>query len=265
LDNSKVYIISECGVNHNGLYEEAVELIYESYCAGADAVKFQAWGEGHFPDIEHLRLSDNDLINLKSYAEGLGLDWFCTPFDFWSIDFLAELGMTTWKIPSGKLNNEEYSKAIFDKNPEIIIASTGMQLQSDILDFEYRVMGYGYFQAGTFFLLECNTEYPTPYDNVRLPNFLDDYCDFDGLSDHTSGIEIPIAAVARGARIIEKHITMDRYADGPDHKASIEPDRFKIMVTMIRNVEKALKNTAKEPTEAELKVKDKILSVMESN
>jgi N,N'-diacetyllegionaminate synthase len=269
LDNKKTYIIAEIGVNHDSNYETAIELTYEAYMAGADAVKFQAWGEDHFPAIEHLRLPDGDLYNLQIYAESLGLDWFCTPFDFWSIDFLAELGMTTWKIPSGKLTNEKYLDFVLKKNPEIIIASTGMQLESDITKFEHQIARWGYFQAGDYFLLECNTEYPTPYSNVRLPIFNDDpsWNDviFQGLSDHTSGIEIPIAAVARGAKIIEKHITMDRDADGPDHKASIEPDQFKMMVTMIRNVEKALKNTSKEPTDAELAVKDEILSVMESN
>jgi len=265
LDNSKVYIIAECGVNHNSNYEEAIELTYEAYCAGADAVKFQAWGEDHFPEIEHLRLPDGDLYNLQIYAESLGLDWFCTPFDFWSIDFLAELGMTTWKIPSGKLTNEKYIEAIISKKPKDIIFSTGMAELEEISNFWDRLDIYKLGYETSVYQLECNTEYPTPFENVRLPSFLCDFCYFDGLSDHTSGIEIPIAAVARGARIIEKHITMDRYADGPDHKASIEPDQFKMMVTMIRNVEKALKNTSKEPTDAELAVKDEILSVMESN
>ena len=269
MDNKKTYIIAEIGVNHDSNYETAIELTYEAYMAGADAVKFQAWGEDHFPAIEHLRLPDGDLYNLQIYAESLGLDWFCTPFDFWSIDFLAELGMTIWKIPSGKLTNREYLDRVMSKHPVKIVASTGMSMFYEIYQFINIMIFNERLYGLDFFTLECNTEYPTPYCNVRLPIFNDDpsWNDviFQGLSDHTSGIEIPIAAVARGAKIIEKHITMDRDADGPDHKASIEPDQFKMMVTMIRNVEKALKNTSKEPTDAELAVKDEILSVMESN
>ena len=259
-----VYIIAEVGVNHNGDIRLAKQMIDAAKDAGVDAVKFQTFiaenlvsscaekadyqkettgsDESQLDMIKKLELSFDDFAELKSYCASRNLDFMSTPFDFESIDFLAELGQEIFKIPSGEITNLPYLLEI-GKLKQKVILSTGMSTLSEIAD-ALKILK----DAGTaeITLLHCNTAYPTPYEDVNLNamHTLKDVFNIPvGYSDHTPGIEVPVAAVAKGAVVIEKHFTLDKNMEGPDHKASLEPDELKQIVTAIRNIEKALGRT----------------------
>lgn len=268
-----VYIIAEVGVNHNGDIRLAKQMIDAAKDAGVDAVKFQTFiaenlvsscaekadyqkettgsDESQLDMIKKLELSFDDFAELKSYCASRNLDFMSTPFDFESIDFLAELGQEIFKIPSGEITNLPYLLEI-GKLKQKVILSTGMSTLSEIADALEILKDAG---TAEITLLHCNTAYPTPYEDVNLNAMqtLKDVFNLPvGYSDHTPGIEVPVAAVAKGAVVIEKHFTLDKNMEGPDHKASLEPDELKQMVTAIRNIEKALGSSEKEPTESEI-------------
>ncbi|OGU78035.1 MAG: N-acetylneuraminate synthase [Stygiobacter sp. RIFOXYC12_FULL_38_8] len=272
------FIIAEAGVNHNGNIELAFKLIDAAKNAGADAVKFQTFkantlvskkaekadyqkqttslDESQYEMIKKLELSLKDHHNLIAYCKQKGIQFLSSPFDLESIDLLNELGLDVFKIPSGEIVNLPYLRKLGKLNKNVIL-STGM---SDLGEIEDAIDVL--FENGTdkekITILQCNTEYPTPYKDVNLKAMLTIKNAFDvkvGYSDHTKGIEVPIAAVVLGAEVIEKHFTLDRNMEGPDHKASLEPDELKLMVQSIRNIEKALGSGIKKPSPSELKNK----------
>jgi len=204
--------------------------------------------------VKKLELSFDDFVELKNYCDKVGIMFISTPFDFESIDFLNSIGMEILKVPSGEITNLPYLEKIGRLNKKVIL-STGMADLGEIEDALDILI-----QSGTkkenITVLHCNTEYPTPYEDVNLRAMLTIKEAFKvnvGYSDHTLGIEIPIAAVALGATVIEKHFTLDKNMPGPDHKASLEPKDLKEMITAIRNLEKALGDGIKKPSSSELK------------
>ncbi|MCX8059009.1 MAG: N-acetylneuraminate synthase [Spirochaetes bacterium] len=272
----KVIVIAEIGVNHNGDIRLAKRLIDEAVNCGADYVKFQTFiseeeitnyatlAEYQKKNLESyknqlemakkLELSFSEFIELKNYCELKNIKFLSSAFDIKSIEFLDKLGLDTFKIPSGEINNYPYLAKIgrFNKN---IILSTGMSDLGEIED-AIDVLTSSGTQREKIILMHCNTEYPTPYEDVNLKAMLtirDAFKVKVGYSDHTLGIEIPIAAVALGAEVIEKHFTLDKNLPGPDHKASLEPDELRLMIKCIRNVEAALGDGIKKPTKSELK------------
>lgn len=274
MNNNKSLIIAEAGVNHNGSFELAKQLVDKAVWAGADCIKFQTFNsknlvsaqapkaeyqkkttdsnESQFDMLKKLELSHEQFTELKEYCNQNGIMFLSTPFDLESIHFLAELGVKTWKVPSGEITNYPLLRAI-GKRKESVIMSTGMCTLEDV---HAAVKVLNEFGTIDITLLHCTTEYPAPYDSVNLKAMLTLQKEFGckvGYSDHTNGIEIPVAAVAMGATVIEKHFTLDKNMEGPDHKASLEPDELKQMVQSIRNVESALGNGVKEPSDAEKK------------
>lgn len=276
--SKKCFIIAEAGVNHNGEIKKAYELIDAALDAKVDAVKFQTFQADSlvnksakmaeyqmnnlgYSDSQHqmlrkLELPISVLYELKEYAEKKGLLWFSTAFDVQSIDFLEEMDISVWKIPSGEITNLPYLQKIAKINKPIIL-STGMANLAEI-EAALQVFLDAGRQRSEICILHCNTEYPTPWQDVNLrampvlgSTFGTDY----GYSDHTNGVEVPIAAVAMGAKVIEKHFTLDKSLPGPDHKASLEPQELKLMVESIRNIESALGSTVKKPSPSELKNK----------
>ena len=266
---SKVIIIAEAGVNHNGDIALAKKLIDEAKRAGADYVKFQSFKaeklvakhaekakyqkdtteaeESQFDMIRKLELSDDQFQELKDYATDLGIGFLSSPFDVEAIDYLDRLGIDLFKVPSGEVTNLPYLRKLaeFDKK---IVLSTGMATMEEIRAALEPLKGKDVT------VLHCNTEYPTPMRDVNLKAMLSIQKEFKvkvGYSDHTLGIEIPIAAVALGAEVIEKHFTLDNSMPGPDHRASLEPEELKNMVTSIRNIEEALGNGEKVPSQSE--------------
>lgn len=268
-----VYIIAEAGVNHNGSYELACKLVDEAKLAGADCIKFQTFksenlvshkakkadyqkkttGDSSQLDmLKNLELSYDEFINLKNYCDEKGITFLSTPFDQESIDFLNTIDMPFWKIPSGEITNLLYLEALA-KTGKPVVMSTGMCEMGEIEAAIWILQEKG---AGEIKLLHCNTEYPTPYEDVNLKAMETMAKAFGldvGYSDHTRGIEVAIAAVALGACIIEKHFTLDRNMEGPDHKASLEPQELAAMVSGIRHIEKALGNGDKTPSASEKK------------
>ena len=274
MSGTHTFIIAEAGVNHNGSLELAKQLVDKAVWAGADRVKFQTFrseslvsrsaqkaeyqkkttgsDESQLEMIRKLELSHQDFIELKDYCLQKGILFLSTPFDLESIGFLASIGMKTWKIPSGELTNYPYLRAIGQRK-ESIIMSTGMCTMDEV---KAAVAVLNRFGTTDITLLHCTTEYPAPYDSVNLRAMQTLQKEFGcrvGYSDHTSGIEVPVAAVAMGARVIEKHFTLDRNMEGPDHKASLEPEELREMVRSIRNVEAAFGDGIKRPSEAEMK------------
>ncbi len=270
----KVFIIAEAGVNHNGSLELAKQLVDKAVWAGADCIKFQTFNsenlvsadaqkaeyqkkstdskESQLEMLKKLELSKEQFIKLKDYCQQKGILFLSTPFDFESVDFLASIGVKTWKIPSGEVTNYPLLRKI-GQLKESVIMSTGMCTMDEV---HSAVDVLNQFGTTDITLLHCTTEYPAPYDSVNLNAMMTLKKEFGfkvGYSDHTKGIEIPIAAVAMGASLIEKHFTLDCNMEGPDHKASLEPDEFKKMVIGIRNVEKAMGDGIKKPSEAEKK------------
>lgn len=265
-------IIAEAGVNHNGSLKLAKQMIDEAAKAGADYIKFQTFkpeklvskfaqkadyqkkttgnNESQLQMLEKLALSYDDFVELKKYCEQIGIGFLSTPFDEDSIRFLDSLDMDFWKIPSGEITNYPYLVQIAQTGRDIVL-STGMCEMDEIADAMKVLEESG---AGNISLLHCNTEYPTPYEDVNLLAMKQMRTAFKkqvGYSDHTVGIEVPIAAVALGAEIIEKHFTLDKNMDGPDHKASLEPLELSQMICSIRHIEKSLGDGNKKRTASE--------------
>jgi len=277
MKTNKTLIIAEAGVNHNGSIEIAKKLIDVASIAGVDSVKFQTFvadnlvsknakkaeyqqknmsdtHDSQYKMLKKLELSEVQHHELISYCEEKNIKFFSTAFDLESIDFLATLNLGLWKIPSGEITNYPYLKSIALKH-EPVILSTGMCDLRDIENALSVLIQFG-LTKDEITLLHCNTEYPTPMEdvNLRAMKTLADKFDLKvGYSDHTQGIEVPIAAVALGATVIEKHFTLDRNMEGPDHKASLEPDELIEMVNAIRNIEKALGTNEKKVTISEQK------------
>lgn len=269
---SKVFIIAEAGVNHNGSLKTAKEMVCLAAEAGADAIKFQTFrsesllsktaqkadyqkeqtgsDESQLDMIKKLELSFDSFVELQSYCKEKGILFLSTPFDFESIDFLAALDMPIFKVPSGEVTNLPHLLKIASfKKP--VILSTGMCTMEEV---EYAVNVLTSNGAADLTLLHCNTQYPTPFSDVNLKAMLSLKNKFGlkiGYSDHTLGIEVPIAAAALGSEVIEKHFTLDHSMDGPDHKASLEPRELKAMVRAIRNIEAALGDGIKRVTASE--------------
>jgi N,N'-diacetyllegionaminate synthase len=269
-----VKIIAEAGVNHNGSLEMAMKLVDEAKRAGADTVKFQTGkpellvsryaqkaeyqkestgaDESQLEMLRKINLKFEEFIPLKKHCEDVGIKFLSTPFDLASVEFLNELGCDLWKIPSGEITNLPYLEKIAATHKPIIM-STGMSTTAEIRA-AIDVLNAG--GAGEITLLHCTTEYPAPFEDVNL-NAMDTLRKEFGLkvgySDHTRGICVPVAAVAKGAVVIEKHFTLDRNLEGPDHKASLEPGELKEMVENIRRVEAALGTGVKEPAPSEIK------------
>ncbi len=274
MKDKQVFIIAEAGVNHNGSFELAKQLVDKAVWAGADCIKFQTFNsknlvsktaqkaeyqkkttdstESQLDMLKKLELSYEQFRELRDYCNQKGIMFLSTPFDLESTDFLARLKIKIWKIPSGEITNYPFLRAI-GKRKESVLMSTGMCTIEEVHDAVKVLNDFG---TTDITLLHCTTEYPAPYDSVNLKAMLTLQKEFGcniGYSDHTNGIEIPVAAVAMGACVIEKHFTLDKNMEGPDHKASLEPDELKQMVESIRNVEKSLGNGIKEPLEVELK------------
>lgn len=270
----KVIIIAEAGVNHNGKYDLAVKMIHEAKRAGADYVKFQTAvpelvistiapkaeyqkettgnDESQLDMCRAIHLPLSDYAKLKKICDNVGIGFMSTPFDLVSIDTLEPLDMDYYKIPSGEITNLPYLRKIASKGRKVIM-STGMSEMNEIAD-ALKVLEDGGLKRADITLLHCNTEYPTPFSDVNLmamKTIGDTFGVSVGYSDHTRGIEVPIAAVAMGAKVIEKHFTLDCNMEGPDHKASLEPDQLKAMVDAIRNVEMAIGNAEKHATASE--------------
>lgn len=270
----KTLIIAEAGDNHNGSRELAFQLIDKAVEAGADCVKFQTFiteeiiskraekaeyqkaatgsDESQYQMVKKLELSFEQFRELQKYAEERGITFLSTPFDIPSVEFLDSINIPCFKIPSGEITNLPYLIKIAETGRDVIM-STGMAELNEIENAINILREYG---SGDISLLHCNTEYPTPYEDVNLRAMLTLKEKFGvkvGYSDHTQGIEVPIAAVALGAEIIEKHFTLDHNMEGPDHKASLEPDELKQMVDGIRNTEKALGNGIKTASPSEKK------------
>jgi N,N'-diacetyllegionaminate synthase len=271
----KTTIIAEAGVNHNGDIQLAKKLIDVAADAGVDYVKFQTFKasklvskaavkadyqskntgnstESQLQMLQNLELSVSEHYELIAYSNSKKIKFFSTAFDLDSLDFLKELGFGLFKIPSGELTNLPYLEKVSELAFEIIL-STGMSSMEEIAD---AIAVLKRNSKAKITVLHCNTEYPTPYKDVNLlaMNEIKKKFNIDiGYSDHTLGIEVAIAAVALGAQVIEKHFTLDRNLPGPDHASSLEPQELKSMVAAIRNIEKALGSSTKEPSESEIK------------
>lgn len=274
----KVIIIAEAGVNHNGDMDLAKALIDAAADAGVDYVKFQTFSaeklvskdakkadyqsrnigddnDSQFEMLKSLELSPEQHLELIAYCNEHGLSFFSTAFDLDSLQFLHDIGLKMVKIPSGELTNLPYLE-LAAKIFESVILSTGMATLEEINAAVDVFINNG-IAKDQITILHCNTEYPTPYEDVNLKAMLHIQMELKteiGYSDHTLGIEVPIAAVALGAKVIEKHFTLDRNLPGPDHRASLEPEELKAMVQSIRNIELAISGTGfKEPSTSELK------------
>lgn len=273
---NKTFVIAEAGVNHNGSLELAKKLVDVAVNAGADAVKFQTFKadnlvskrarkaeyqkqttsaeETQYEMIKRLELDEGAHHELVRFCNQKKIIFLSTPFDHESIDLLDQLGMPIFKIASGEITNLPYLRRIGKLCKEVIL-STGMADLGEIEDALDVLI-----QSGTpkekITVLHATTEYPCPFEEVNLRAMLTIRSAFNikvGYSDHTSGIEVPIAAVALGASVVEKHFTLDRRMEGPDHRASLEPEELNAMIVGIRNINRALGNGIKKPTASELK------------
>lgn len=268
-----VFIIAEAGVNHNGSFELAYKLVDAAKNAGVDCIKFQTFksknlvshtakkaeyqkattGDSSQQDmLKKLELSYDEFLALKDYCDQVGICFLSTPFDVDSIEFLNTINMPFWKIPSGEITNLPYLLALA-KTGKPVVMSTGM-CEMEEIEAAIKVLR----ENGTkeIRLLHCNTEYPTPFEDVNLKamqTMRDAFGLEVGYSDHTKGIEVPVAAVALGATVIEKHFTLDCDMEGPDHKASLEPDELAAMVKSIRHIELAIGSGDKIPSSSEKK------------
>lgn len=271
---NKVFIIAEAGDNHNGDLQKAYELIDKAVEAKADCVKFQTFktenvvskfaekaeyqkandgkNGSQFEMIKNLELPFEDFRRLKIYCDEKHIMFLSTAFDLESIDFLATLDLPIWKIPSGEITNLPYLEKIASLGKDVIL-STGM-CELDEVKAAINILKKN--GCGEITILHCNTEYPTPFHDVNLRAMVAMRQELNvniGYSDHTLGIEVPIAAVALGATVIEKHFTLDKNMVGPDHKASLEPDELKDMVRAVRNIEQAMGTDIKKVTNSERK------------
>jgi len=271
-----VFVIAEAGVNHNGSFEKAIDMIPLAKEAGVDAVKFQTAipelvmtknadkaayqvqnsrdNETQLEMIKKIHLPMDAYEKLKTECEKHDIEFMSTAFDDVSIETLKELNLERYKIPSGEITNLPYLRQIGGLGKPIIM-STGMATLQEI-QVAMNVLLEAGVKKDNLTILHCNTEYPTPMEDVNLKAMLTIRDELDvkiGYSDHTLGIEIPIAAVALGATVIEKHFTLDRFLPGPDHAASLEPEELKAMVVAIRNIEKAIGDGVKKPSHSEIK------------
>ena len=268
-----VYIIAEAGVNHNGSFTLACRLADAAKAAGADCIKYQTFRSENLVSraaqkaeyqkkttgdssqqemLKQLELSFDAFVQLKQYCDAIGICFLSTPFDLESLAFLNGIDMPFWKIPSGEITNLPYLRAVA-KTGKPVVLSTGMSTLQEIREAVEALCQNG---AGTIRLLHCNTEYPTPYEDVNLramATLRDAFGLEVGYSDHTNGIEVPIAAAALGATIIEKHFTLDRSMEGPDHKASLEPKELAAMIESVRHIEMAMGTAEKKPSPSEKK------------
>lgn len=267
-----VYIIAEAGVNHNGRLDLALRLCDAAKEAGVDAVKFQTWktenivtasarqaayqtentgkAESQYAMLKRLELSYEHFSQIQAYCKQIGIDFLSTPDEEESLDFLMSLSLPFIKIGSGEVTNIPYLRTIGSKHMPVIL-STGMSTLAQVATAYDTLLQAG---APSVALLHCTTNYPCPYEEVNLRAMVTLKEAFKcqvGYSDHTMGTEIPVAAVAMGAEIIEKHFTLDRTMDGPDHKASLEPAELKEMVRQIRHIEQALGDGIKRPNRSE--------------
>ena len=278
---NKVYIIAEAGVNHNGDKHLAFKLCDAAKEAGVDAVKFQTWktekivtksaalaeyqennisdkGASQYEMLKQLELSYDEFKEIRDYCNQIGIQFLSTPDTEEDMDFLLGLGIPVLKIGSGEVTNIPFLRAIGKRRQKIIL-STGMSTLADVEKAYNTLMVSG---AKEVALLHCTTNYPCPYNEVNLQAMQTLKAAFKcqvGYSDHTMGIEVPIAAVAMGAEIIEKHFTLDRNMEGPDHKASLDPQELKQMVLSIRNIEKAMGDGIKRPNASEQKNAEVVL------
>lgn len=266
MNKQHTLIIAEAGVNHNGSLATAIEMVKAAAAAGADYVKFQTFkaenlvsasarkaeyqiancGDDYDDNtqlgmLRKLELNSDDFAVLSEECRKAGIGFLSSPFDNESIDLLAAIGQDYWKIPSGEITNLPYLRRIGALGGRVIM-STGMCCMDDI-EAAVRIVEEAGTPRSQIYLLHCNTQYPTPMTdvNLRAMRVLEHLgCAGVGYSDHTEGIEVPVAAVALGAEVIEKHFTLDRGMPGPDHKASLEPQELSAMVSSIRNIELAL-------------------------
>ncbi len=270
----RVIIIAEAGVNHNGDYQRAVDMVYAAKEAGADYVKFQTAvpelvissvapkaeyqkettgnNESQLEMCRKIHLKLDDYVPLSELCREVGIGFMSTPFDLVSIDCLAPLGMDFWKIPSGEITNLPYLRKIAAKGGKVIL-STGMSELPEI-EAAMNVIEAGGIQRSDISLLHCNTQYPTPMRDVNLramEQLRSMHPGMVGYSDHTTGIEVPVAAVAMGAEIIEKHFTLDKSLPGPDHRASLDTAELRAMVNAIRNIELAIGDGEKHVSDSE--------------
>ena len=268
---SRTLIIAEAGVNHNGSLDLAKRLVDRAKECGADIVKFQTAKLGSLVTkfapmaayqkentgieesqknmLSRLLLSFEDFLGLSEYCRNVGIKFLSTPFDIDSIHFLNSL-QDIWKIPSGEITNYPYLVEIAKTGKDIIL-STGMSTLDEV-DAALEVLKVN--GAGKITLLHCTTDYPASPEDVNLRAMLTmkEHCGCPvGYSDHTQGIEVSVAAVALGAEVIEKHFTLDKTMEGPDHKASLEPNELRAMVKAVRNIERAVGNGLKVPSESE--------------
>lgn len=276
--NKRTIIIAEAGVNHNGDIDKALKLVDVAVEAGVDFVKFQTFKpeklvsktamkadyqientgnaeENQFQMLQKLELTHEHHIKLMNYCKGKNIKFFSTAFDLESLQYLKDIGLEIVKIPSGEITNLPYLR-LAAKLFKTVILSTGMATMEEI-KAATKVFTDAGINKNNMTILHCNSEYPTPMKDVNLKAMLHIQRELGtdvGYSDHTLGIEVPIAAVALGATVIEKHFTLDKNMEGPDHKASLEPQELKAMVVAIRNIEKALSgNGIKEPSPSEMK------------
>jgi N,N'-diacetyllegionaminate synthase len=273
-----VFIIAEAGINHNGSLKLAKKMIDVAAEAGADAVKFQTFKaerlvskfapkadyqkrttgskESQLAMLKKVELDISSHQELIKYCKKRRIAFLSSPFDLESIEFLDELGLEVFKIPSGEITNLPYLRKI-GKLKKKVILSTGMANLKEIRD-ALEILRKAGTSLKNITVLHCNTEYPTPMEDVNLLAMLTIKKTFGvkvGYSDHTLGIEVPIAAVALGSTVIEKHFTLNKSMEGPDHKASLDPTELTVMVKSIRNIEKALGKGVKNPSPSELKNK----------
>ncbi len=274
MKKDKAIIIAEAGVNHNGDYDRAVAMVYAAKQAGADYVKFQTAvpelvissiapkaayqkettgeEESQLEMCRKIHLKLEDYGPLSELCREVGIGFMSTPFDLVSIDCLAPLGMDYWKIPSGEITNLPYLRKIGAKGEKVIL-STGMS-ELDEVEKALQVLEEAGTPRSNVALLHCNTQYPTPFEDVNL-RAMDALRSLHpgavGYSDHTVGIEVPVAAVAMGAQIIEKHFTLDKSLPGPDHKASLDPTELAAMVSSIRHIEQAMGSAEKHVSPSE--------------
>lgn len=275
----RVIIIAEAGVNHNGEISVARQLIDKASAAKVDYVKFQTFQadklvsqfaekaayqknntgdrENQLQMLKKLELGLSELKELRKYAESRGIELLSSPFDADSVNELVELGIPIIKVPSGEITNLPYLRCV--GNTEVpVILSTGMAELPEV-ESALKILIESGTNKKSITVLHCHTDYPTSFQDVNLKamNTIKKELNVNvGYSDHTLGTEIPVAAAALGAKVIEKHFTLDRMMEGPDHKSSLEPDELRRMVQSIRNVELALGDGIKKPTKSELKNRD---------
>lgn len=278
--SKKIIVIAEAGVNHNGSIETAKKLIDVAAMAGSDYVKFQTFkaeklvtrtarkakyqsvnlndgDDSQFNMLKKLELSASDHTELIAYANEKRIRFLSTGFDEESVDELDKLGLDLFKIPSGEITNKPFLQHIAAKKKPVVI-STGLADLNEIKE-ALDILVAGGLQVEQITVLHCTTEYPAPFDEVNLNamhTIAETFKVKVGYSDHTEGIEISLAAAAMGAVLIEKHFTLDKNMEGPDHKASLDPGELISLVTGIRKIEQALGDGIKKPTASELKNKE---------